>query len=138
LMDVLSRRMGIKRCLFLSGDVHYAFTAEAEFKYQNNSLRCYQLTSSALSNEPDAKQSKLLNDADKLTHDIKITHRNWALLPQNRWSIKVQLVEAENTKSHVISVCNLGLVEFKNALPSSHTLLTGDNYVMFPLPEQEI
>ncbi|MEI8207604.1 MAG: hypothetical protein WCG16_00255 [Methylococcales bacterium] len=138
LMDVLSRRMGIKRCLFLSGDVHYAFTAEAEFKYQNNSLRCYQLTSSALSNEPDAKQSKLLNDADKLTHDIKITHRNWALLPQNRWSIKVQLVEAENTESHVISVCNLGLVEFKNALPSSHTLLTGDNYVMFPLPEQEI
>ena len=138
LMDVLSRRMGIKRCLFLSGDVHYAFTAEAEFKYQNNILRCYQLTSSALSNEPDAKQSKLLNDAGNLTHDIKITHRNWALLPQNRWSTKVQLVEAENTKSHLISICNLGLVGFKNGLPSSHTLLTGDDYVVYPLPEQEI
>ncbi len=137
-MDVLSRRMGIKRCLFLSGDVHYAFSAKAEFEYQNNILRCYQLTSSALSNEPDAKQSKFLKDVAKLTQENKITHRKWALLPKNRWSIEVQLVEAESTKSHVISICNLGLVGFKNGLPSSHTLLTGDEFVVFPLPEQDV
>ena len=138
LMDVLSRRMRIKRCLFLSGDVHYAFTTEAQFKFQNNILRCYQLTSSALSNEPDAKQSKLLTDAAKLTREKIITHRNWALLPKKRWSTTVQLVVPENAKSHVISMCNLGLVGFKNGLPSSHTLLTGEGNVVYPLPEQEI
>jgi hypothetical protein len=132
-MDTLSRRMGIKRCVFLSGDVHYAFTAEARCEYQNRVLQCYQLTSSALSNEPDGKQARFLEEAAKHDTGIK-THRNWTLLPDRHWTAKVQLLQAESSDLRIVAKCNLGLVEFDNGLPVSHTLLTGDGKIVFHLP----
>ncbi len=134
-MDVLGRRMGIYRCVFLSGDVHYAFTADARFEHQNRVLQCYQLTSSALSNEPDAKQSRFLEEAAKHHTGIK-THRNWTLLPEQHWIARVKLLEAENSKLRVVAKCNLGLVEFDDGLPVSHTLLTGSGKLVYLLPAQ--
>ena len=134
-MDVLGRRMGINRCVFLSGDVHYAFTAEARFERQNRVLQCYQLTSSALNNEPDEKQSRFLDEAAMHDTDTK-THRNWTLLPDLHWTAKVQLLKAENSELRVVAECNLGLVEFDNGLPVSHTLLTGIDNIVYRLTRQ--
>ena len=134
-MDVLARRMGINRCVLLSGDVHYAFTADALFKYQGRTLQCFQMTSSSLSNEPDDKQHRLLEDAARHGTGIK-THRNWALLPDQRWSAEVKLLTAENSHLRVTADCNLGLVEFAHGLPVTHTLLTGDGNLVYRLPTQ--
>jgi len=134
-MDTLLRRMNIKRCVFLSGDVHYAFTANAQFKYQGRTLQCCQLTSTALSNQPNAKQYKFLEHA--AGHDTGIkTHRHWALMPNQRWTSKVQLLQAENSKLRVFAECNLGLVKFGNGLPVSHTLLNGNSNLVYLLPAQ--
>lgn len=135
LLDTICRQMEIQRCVFLSGDVHYAFTAKADFKHQGRTLQCYQLTSSALSNEPGAKQSGFLEDAAKHQSGIK-SHHNWAPLPGQRWIVEVELLKAGKTGLRVIPECNLGLVAFANGLPISHTLLIGkDNQLIFHLPQ---
>ncbi len=131
-LDTLSRRMEVNRCIFLSGDVHYAFTANASFNYQSRKLQCYQLTSSALCNVPDTKQSKFLHEADSHDKGIK-TLRNWALLSSQIWTAKVQLLEVENGKERITDECNLGLVEFRNGLPVSHTLLTSVGRIVYRL-----
>lgn len=131
-MDAVRRRMGIRYCTFLSGDVHYAFTANALFKHQGRTLQCYQMTSSSLCNEPDDKQHRFLEDAAKHGTGIK-THRNWALLPDQRWTAEVKLLTAENSDLRVIAECNLGLVEFVNGLPVSHTLLTDNGNLVYRL-----
>jgi hypothetical protein len=132
-LDTLCRRMSINRCVFLSGDVHYAFTANASFNYQNRMLQCYQLTSSSLCNEPDDKQSRFLEEA--AIHDTGIkTHSNWALLPNRRWTAKVQLLKIENSKKRVEAECNLGLIEFTDGLPVSHSLLTGYGKLVYRIP----
>lgn len=136
-MDVLGRRMGIDRCVFLSGDVHYAFTINANFKYQGRRLQCFQLTSSSLCNEPDARQSRVLEKAAKHDTGIK-THRNWALLPDQRWTAQVQLLDVDNSERRVSTACNLGLVEFDDGLPVSHTLLTGNGKLVYRLPAQAV
>lgn len=129
-MVTLSKRMDINRCVFLSGDVHYAFTANACFKHQGRALNCFQLTSSALSNEPDAKQSEFLENVGK--HKTgKETHRNWTIFPSKRWTAEVQLLRIKDSDLRVSAKCNLGLVEFSNGLPVSHTLLTGDGNLTF-------
>jgi len=134
-MDTLLLRMNIKRCVFLSGDVHYAFTANAQFKYRGRTLQCCQLTSTALSNQPSAKQYKFLEHA--AGHDTGIkTHCNRALMPNQRWTAKVQLLTAENSKLRVYAECNLGLVKFGNGLPISHTLLNGNGNLVYLLPAQ--
>lgn len=132
-MDAVRRRMGIQRCTFLSGDVHYAFTANAVFKHQGRTLQCYQLTSTALSNQPEAKQSRFLEEAGEHGSGIK-THRNWALLPSQRWSAEVQLLRAENSELRVTAECNLGLVTFDQGVPVTHTLLTGSGNLVYRLP----
>lgn len=135
LLDTICQHMEIQRCVFLSGDVHYPFTAKAGFKHQGRTLQCYQLTSSALSNEPGAKQSGFLEDAAKHQSGIK-SHRNWALLPGQRWIVEVELLKAEKTDLRVTPECNLGLVAFANGLPISHTLLIGkNNQLIFHLPK---
>lgn len=131
-MYALRQRMGIKRCAFLSGDVHYAFTAKAQFKYQGRQLDCIQFTSSSLYNQPDAKQSHFLKDAANHGTGIK-THQNWALLPDQRWSAEVRLLEASNENLRLTAECNLGLIEFKEGLPIKHTLLTGDGDLIYLL-----
>ncbi len=125
--------LDINRCAFLSGDVHYAFTANASFNYQNRTLQCFQLTSSSLCNEPDDKQSRFLEKAASLDKGIK-THSNGALLSNKRWTAKVELLEIENSNTRLKAECNLGLVEFKAGLPISHTLLTGEGKLVFRIP----
>ncbi len=135
LMDTLSQRMGIKQCVFLSGDVHYAFTTSACFKHQNRKLHCYQLTSSSLSNEPNPRQFRVLNNMAK--HNVQPKpHRNWALLPKQRWVTILKLLEAENTGFRVTADCNLGLVEFANGVVVSHTLLTQNRNLVYRLSLQ--
>ena len=134
-METLQRRMNIKRCVFLSGDVHYSFTANAQFKYQDRTLQCYQLTSTALSNQPDDRQSKFLEHAAEHKSGIK-PHRNWTLMPNQRWTSKVQLLQAENSELRVSAECNLGLVEFGSGSPISHTLLNGNGNLVYLLPAQ--
>ncbi len=132
-MDTLSKRMGIARCVFLSGDVHYAFTADASFKRKDSELHCYQLTSSALSNEPDALQSRFLEEAAEHKTGKKI-HRNWTIFPSQYWTTKVQLLKTQDSNLRVGAKCNLGLVEFADGLAVSHTLLTGDGNLVYLLP----
>ena len=123
-MDTLCKHMHIKRCVFLSGDVHYAFTAKASFKHSNHVMSCYQLTSSALNNKINAKQSNFLEDNAKHKIDKK-THCHWS------WRTEVQLLPVENSDLRVNTQCNLGLVEFANGLPVSHTLLTGKGKLVY-------
>jgi hypothetical protein len=132
-MDAVSQRMEISRCTFLSGDVHYAFSAGATFRHGKGRLYCYQLTSSALSNEPDANQSRFLEATAKETAK-NIVHRNWSIFPSKYWKTEVQLLQAENSDIRVSAVCNLGLVEFSGGLPVGHTLLTGSGNVTYKLP----
>ena len=49
-MKFLVRDIRPKYCIFLSGDVHYAFSISATFTFQNHTLPMTQLTSSALKN----------------------------------------------------------------------------------------
>ncbi len=132
-MDTLSQRMGITRCTFLSGDVHYAFSATATFKHGDGKLFCYQLTSSALSNEPDANQSRFLEEAAKQTAK-NIVQRNWSIFPSKYWKTEVQLLQAESGDVRVSAACNIGLVEFAGGLPVGHTLLTGSGKLTCKLP----
>lgn len=133
-MDTLSLedRMGINHCVFLSGDVHYSFTAKARFMREHSQLQCWQLTSSALSNEPGLKQSEFLKKAgkDKIG---KETQCNCAIFPKNRWSMEVQLLRAGSSELRVTPECNLGLVQFADGLPVSHTLLTGNGNLVYRL-----
>ena len=129
-MDTISKRMGIKQCVFLSGDVHYAFTAKASFKHADLKLECHQLTSTALSNEPDDKQSKFLK---KAASDETTNHGNWALCARDRWKTEAQLLKAENSGLRVVTECNLGLVAFDKGKPVSHTLLTGSGQLVYLL-----
>jgi len=131
-MDTLCMPMSIKRCVFLSGDVHYAFTAKASYKHIGQELDCYQLTSSALSNEPDAKQSRFLENGTKDKDGVKI-HRHWAMSASQRWTTEVQLLQVENSELRVNAKCNLGLVKFGNGVPLSHTLLTGNDKLTYRL-----
>lgn len=133
LMDTLCQRMNIEQCLFLSGDVHYSFTAKSNFRHQGHTLQCYQLTSSALSNYPDSKQSQLLENATKQDANTKM-HHNWTVFPSQYWSIEVELLKAQRSGSRITTQCNLGLVEFANGLPINHTLLIGkDDQLVFRL-----
>ena len=121
-MFTLCSRMEINRCVFLSGDVHYAFTAKGSFENAGLRLNCHQLTSSALSNEPDAQQSKFLK---KAASSETSKHGNWAISASKRWRTEAQLLKAEGSDLRVNPECNLGLVDFTDGKPASHTLLTG-------------
>ncbi len=131
-MDTVSERMGIGRCVFLSGDVHYAFTAQASFRHRGRTLQCCQLTSSALSNEPDAMQSRFLEEAAEHKTGKK-TLRNWTLFPDRYWVAEVQLLKTQDSDLRVSAKCNLGLVEFANGMPVNHMLLTGDGALVYQI-----
>lgn len=131
-MDTLALRMGIERCAFLSGDVHYAFTADAQFKHRSRLLQCYQMTSTSLNNQPNDKQANLLKEAGEHGTGRK-THRNWALFADQRWTADVQLLSVENKTLRVTADCNLGLVNFAGGLPTTHTLLTGNGKLVYRL-----
>ena len=55
-LNCLLSDLDLKRCVFLSGDVHYSFSTSSQFiNTENKRLHCWQLTSSSLSNIPDEK-----------------------------------------------------------------------------------
>ena len=133
LLDTLCQRMELRRCIFLSGDVHYSFTAQGQFQHQGHSLQCLQLTSSAICNEPDAKQVRILEKIAKL-ESKKIQHQNWSLFARNRWDLDAKLLRAQINQDCVTAECNLGLVEFNAGLPVRHRLLIGmDEEMVFDL-----
>lgn len=129
----LTGKMNIQRCVFLSGDVHHSFSAIAWFRNDNKQLDCYQLTSSAFSNQPHRLAMKLI---DKIEQDKIYTTtlsswpirpdwtRGWPIKPQ--WESKMQLLPAQNSDSRMQIHCNLGMVEFRGGVPEKHTLCTGD------------
>jgi PhoD-like phosphatase len=133
-MNCVLQSMKIQRCTFLSGDVHYSFTAEAHFDSQGKVLNCWQLTSSALSNTAPG--------GSKLPERVKLAkgecgHKNWALSPDKRWRTKIHCIlpEGANTGSQrIVAVCNIGLVEFnEEGRPMKHTLLNNKAPIVFLL-----
>ncbi len=132
-LDTLCQRMELRRCIFLSGDVHYSFSAQGQFKHQSHSLQCIQLTSSAICNEPDAKQIRLLEKIAKI-ESKRIQHWNWSLFAKNRWDLDAKLLRAQINHDCVTAECNLGLVEFNAGVPVRHRLLIGvDQELVFDL-----
>jgi hypothetical protein len=132
LMSCLSQRMHIGQCVFLSGDVHYSFSAAGKYRQAENVLNCYQLTASPLKNTLGEEQRKGASIANKLG-ERSVTHRG-ALLPINTWSLRVSLLFSEGTKTCVSEGCALGLVEFADGRPVRHVLLRGGNDEVYMLP----
>jgi hypothetical protein len=126
-MNCLVSRMGITKCVFLSGDVHYSFTADATYSVavegHNEELRCWQLTSSSLCNKPNPKQEELLSKVSK--GKVDAGHNNWwAYNPKQCWKTKIKYLNAVDTSDvRVTCDCNLGMLEFVQGLPVKHSLI---------------
>jgi hypothetical protein len=128
-LSTLNERMGIVQCVFLSGDVHYAFTAEACFqKGQGPILSCRQLTSSALCNSPSARSQRALAKMAKLEGG-KAEHGAPPLWPWKRWQVVSRMIPSVrdgNLGPPIETLCNLGVAAFDaSGTPVMHTLLTG-------------
>lgn len=130
-LNCLLHKMAITQCVFLSGDVHYAFTVIASFQSMGKKLDCWQLTSSSLCNEPNEQQEKAI---DKFSRKQEFpAPKNWALLADNRWETAVKFVADADTGHKVISQCNIGLVELKEGKPIRHTLICDKDRKVFAL-----
>ena len=121
-LTTLVDKMGIQRCVFLSGDVHHSFSAIAWFKTAGKRLDCYQLTSSALKNKPHDIDKKLIDLGEKQTSPVMFN--SFPIFPT--WRSKIQLLAEKNTGIRISIQCNLALIEFRDGLPEKHTLLTGE------------
>lgn len=121
-LNCLLHRMNIQQCVFLSGDVHYSFTAHAHFDSMGKTLHCWQLTSSALCNTP-SDNGELIERVGRTKG--KSGHNNWwAYNPTQRWRTKTQYISENGTTNlRITSQCNIGLVEFIDGQPIKHTLL---------------
>ncbi|MGZ5008342.1 MAG: hypothetical protein ACXWE9_10215 [Methylobacter sp.] len=142
LMDCLSQDMQLKQCVFLSGDVHYSFSAMGKYipAQGTDTLHCYQLVSSSLKNIPDDKQCRDIKIVERFSHS-STRHANklkelFPWLPISSWESWVHLLESANskTKERVHSECNLGLVKFADGKPTQHTLLNHQP-IVFTLPD---
>ena len=148
LMSTLNdpERLGLAQCVFLSGDVHYAFSITASFQTgQQPPLSCLQLTSSALCNIPDGHNERALAKMEKL-EDLKagkFEHSAPPLWPWKRWKVKGQLHLAVTETPPGVAItpmCNLGLVKLDSAgVPILHQILTGDGKkIDYPLGKPTI
>ncbi|MEQ1558525.1 MAG: alkaline phosphatase D family protein [Methyloglobulus sp.] len=132
-MNCLLHRMEINQCIFLSGDVHYAFTAQATFASKGKNLKCWQLTSSSLSNAPNAHQLSTI-DKIRLTGGDAGHNNQWAYNPNQRWKTEIKYIsEPGAAESRITSQCNIGLVEFHEGKPVKHTLLRKGDPKVFVL-----
>lgn len=140
LMDCLSQDMLIKQCVFLSGDVHYSFSAVGKYIDEQgaNTLHCYQLVSSSLKNSPNDKQLRGIETASQFG-DGSTKHANklkellpW--LPIASWENWVHLLLPTNSEKRVLAECSLGLVGFENGQPTQHTLLASEK-IVYSLPD---
>lgn len=75
-MKYLNQEIRPCYCIFLSGDVHYAFSISAAFTFMNNTLPMTQLTSSALKNSGIGKAGATI--AGYNTPVTKLTDRRLA------------------------------------------------------------
>jgi hypothetical protein len=132
-LDTLLHKMGIARCLFLSGDVHYSFTSVGSYKSKGFTgaeltIKCYQLTSSSLRNEPSDSQKKSLEKLVKLQMEGSLWHRfAWLfrrLKMMRGWELTQKLLPCIETNALIIEKCNLGEVKFssRDGLPTHHIL----------------
>ncbi len=138
-MDTLLHKMHIEKCVFLSGDVHYSFTASGFYTSSNGytgqkrTLDCYQLTSSSLRNKPSEAQQKVLNTIQKKT-DPKTAISNWWRFYASQWRLEHTLLPCNGNNQRVTDVCNLGQVQFEQGKPVKHTLLSLNNNIEYQLP----
>lgn len=137
LFDTLQARMKLPGCVFISGDVHYTFSADGEFVCDGGKLTCLQITSSALNNMPGEYNQKLLERiGDKLRkgkHGVI-----FALGKRKRWSLSSALTCPQQTRSSIRTDCNIGLVQFTDGRPVKYTLLKeGDKPTYVFVSEEE-
>jgi hypothetical protein len=137
-MNCLLHRMALKQCIFLSGDVHYSFTAHAHFDSQKEKLHCLQLTSSSLCNHPNNKQCDIISKI--ATEKGHASHNNlWAYNSNQRWKTEIQYIkEAGTENSRLTSQCNIGLVELNEGKPVKHTLLNKGDPIVFLLRTDDV
>jgi hypothetical protein len=130
-LDTLLHKMAIDKCLFLSGDVHYSFSATGFYKSNSGysqgarQLACCQLTSSSLRNIPAAAQRKALETLQKL-EDPKTSKSNWWRFYASRWQVEHTLLSSD-TNERIVETCNLGQVKFEQGTPVKHILWLDPN-----------
>lgn len=138
LFDTLQDRMKLPGCVFISGDVHYAFTSMAKFVCNEKMLECWQLTSSALSNMPNDHNKKFL---ERIGRDSSPTAKRGVWLAwgrRKRWSATSTLLRPQESPKPIHAECNIGLVQFANGMPVSHTLLTRNGNLTYRIEQQSI
>jgi hypothetical protein len=124
LFDVLRKRIKLAGCLFLSGDVHYSFSADGEFVCDGETFACLQLTSSAMNNMPNERNQKLL---EKLGDELPRGKHGvlFAWKKRDRWSSASTLMRPHETSKPIHADSAIGLVQFSDSRPVRHILLTG-------------
>ena len=134
LFDTLQARMKLPGCLFLSGDVHYAFSATGKFICEKETFPSMQLTSSALSNTPSKGNRKLLTKlGERLPKGAHGKFFAWG--KRKRWKSKSLLIRPQEKQKSIYPEANIGLVQFSNGRPVNHTLLTADGKRTYKLKQ---
>lgn len=138
-LNCLLHNMRLSQCVFLSGDVHYSFTAEANFHNNGRTLRCFQLTSSSLCNIPNSKEKfeKLSNNVVNKKQGLFAHKGNvLSLYADQRWQMDGHFIAIKDspTEERITPTCNMGLVSFNQGLPVMHSLLNGKLPEVFVLP----
>jgi hypothetical protein len=131
--------MAIDKCLFLSGDVHYSFSATGFYKSNSSysqgtrQLACCQLTSTSLRNIPATAQRKALETLQK-HEDLKTSKSNWWRFYASRWQLERTLLSSD-TNERIVETCNLGQVKFEQGTPVKHILwLDPNKSVVYVIP----
>lgn len=132
LFDTLQARMKLPGCLFLSGDVHYSFSAKGDFVCAGETFPSLQLTSSALANMPSEHNQKLLEKlGDRIPKGKHCVLFAWR--KRDRWKSTSTLICPEEVASAIHADNAIGLVEFSDGRAVRHTLLTGDGQWTYTL-----
>ncbi len=133
-LNCLLSRMKIEKCVFLSGDVHYSFSALGFFiDNEKKQLQCWQLTSSSLSNVPRKQQAKLIGRIGRKQGHAGHNNR-WAYAPAQRWRTTIQyLAKQGSDNDRIVWQPNIGLVEFDQGLPVKHSLINLTSRDVFEL-----
>ncbi|RQW64716.1 hypothetical protein [Vibrio viridaestus] len=125
LFDALQLHMNLPGCIFLSGDVHYAFTSKGSFECDGKVFPCVQLTSSAMHNMPSETNQKFLQKLSEIIPRGSL--RVWLALGwRKRWSSHSQLIGSKENGQAIYGDGNIGLVVLSSGKPLYHQLLTGD------------
>jgi len=125
-------RMKLPGCIFLSGDVHYAFTAKGVFESNGKKFPSLQFTSSAFSNMPGERNEEMIaNLGDRLPR--RKDSSRFKLSRSKCW-VSLSTLLPPNEKSTAIHTGgNIGLVQFSDGRPVSHTLLTAHGKLTYEI-----